>query len=256
MIAINNLTAYYGKSPIIDRFSININSGDIFGVTGTNGAGKTSLLRIIAGINDDVRYNKDSIKYSIDNPRVSYVHQDFQKGLLPWFGMYKNIALPLIVKGTHSEEECIKKAKELCDEFNFKTEHQEVYKLSGGQKQKIALLRSIITNPDLLLLDEPFSAVDTLQHGAELRYNFLSYLTKNKITTLFISHDSKELTYFATKILFCYRDTSNSEDNQTMTYENVELEKRENRKTILQEDDDLDAIIETLNIYFKKYHNE
>ena len=257
MIKISDLTAFYGKNPIIENFSIEIERGDILGVTGTNGAGKTSLLKMIAGINKEVRHNPNSIVYSNGKPSVSYVHQDYQKALFPWFDVHKNIAMPLIIQNNKTEEECIKQAKQLCDEFNFKTEYPEIYRLSGGQKQKIALLRSIINKPEILLLDEPFSAVDTLQHGAELRFNFLNYLVNHKITTLFISHDSKELTYFATKILFCYRDTSNKEINQTMAYDLVKLLPRNNRKTILQEDNELDAIIEgDLGTYFKKYHNK
>jgi ABC-type nitrate/sulfonate/bicarbonate transport system ATPase subunit len=248
MIEVKNLTAYYGKTPIIRDFSLYLDKGDILGVTGTNGAGKTSLIKILAGINDEVKYDKNNIVYTNTNPKVSYVHQDFQKGLLPWFSVYKNIALPLIIEGNHNEKDCVIKAKEL----------QEIYKSSGGQKQRIAILRALIKKPDILLMDEPFSAIHTLPEKTELdfRYNVLKYLTNNKITTLFISHDSKELTYLSTKILFCYRDTTNEKNNQPMHSDYVTLVKRNNRKSIFEEDNELDALIEgELSEYFLKYHN-
>lgn len=153
-----------------------IESGKIYGISGGNGIGKTSLLKILSQVNESIKYNSSSIKFE-ENTSKGYVHQDYSKSILQWFNVYRNIGLPLEILGTDSDQ-AIVKAKQLCNDFGFAPESENPNELSGGEKQILILLRAIIDKPKLLLLDEPFSAINNLELGTVFRMKYLKFLKK------------------------------------------------------------------------------
>jgi NitT/TauT family transport system ATP-binding protein len=158
---------------------------------GSNGSGKTTLLNIIAGIIKSDEGEILSEGFSDDSPKVGYVWQNFKDSLLPWFTVEDNIAFP-IRASEGSWESGRELARKLLGSFlpdvapNAKT-----YQLSGGQQQMVSLLRAVVLQPDVLLLDEPFSSLD--QHRS---WNTALYVqtiwTQQPIPILFVSHDVDE----------------------------------------------------------------
>lgn len=204
-IRLNNITKSFRSKngeikPIFTDLTLCIDQPDFITIIGPNGCGKSTLLNLISGI-DKVDAGTITISNGEMNAsKIGYVWQDYRASLLPWLNVFKNIEFPLLL-GNLDKEERIKKVNDLLNEFNISFKPaDEVYKLSGGQQQLICLLRSIVSNPTLLLCDEPFSALDQSS-----RWNMAFYLErlwlKKKIPVLFVSHDIDETILLSSKIM-------------------------------------------------------
>ncbi len=167
---------------------------------GENGCGKTSLLNIIAGIimsdYGEIKFNKKPI----NSLKISFVFQDYRNSLFPWLKVKDNISFPLKLRGIDKktrDNEVIK----ICEKFgqNFNLESFP-YELSGGQQQFISLLRGLIINPEIYLLDEPFSSLD-YQTTLSMLEKLAEIWQKTKITTLFISHEIDEAIFLSQRII-------------------------------------------------------
>lgn len=200
-IEINNLSYQIGDFSM-KKFSITINKGEYFVLTGKNGSGKTTLIKLIAGICQPI---EGTIKINgIDMTNVppwkraiGYLPQD---GLLfPNRTVQKNIQFGLEVRGAGSDEinSQVDKVVEMLDLSNLLKRKPQG--LSGGEKQKVCLARALACNPDVLLLDEPVSAID---EKAKIIYcHKLKFLQKElKITTLHVSHNSLETEFLADRV--------------------------------------------------------
>lgn len=190
MIEIKNLDKKYlcngNNKSLFSGFTLLVKKGEKIGLFAPNGAGKTTLMNILAGV------DKDFVgTVSIGGKRTSYMHQDPNATLAPWFTCEKNILLVRgyhhlnIGKGKRFLRELIKELK-----INFSLD-QYPFTLSGGQRQIVALLRALIFEPDVLLLDEPFSSLDV-----EKRMAVIEFLTKhltNNLTVVICSHRGDEV---------------------------------------------------------------
>lgn len=202
MIDIKDLSVKYkGKKQevlALDKINISIGQGDIFTIIGPSGCGKSTLLHVLSGIIKDydgsVLINGNQV--NPEKQRIGLILQDY--GLLPWKNVYENIMLGLKIK----------RDPEVLDEFNHYILKQlglenllERYpkELSGGQKQRVAIARAFIMKPDLLLMDEPFSALDAITRE-EMQELFLSIWKKYSVTTVFITHSVDEALYLGSKI--------------------------------------------------------
>jgi NitT/TauT family transport system ATP-binding protein len=210
MIKIDNIKKAWGNNGsekiVFDGFSLQVSKGDFVAIIGKNGTGKTTLFNIVAAL--DKNYSgevtvNDSKKY-----RVGYVFQNYRQSLFPWLNVFQNIAYPLRLEGKNNEE-CQKIIDKLCQEFNIKVDFKKYpYELSGGQQQIVSTLRALVFKPDILLLDEPFSAVDydsTLSLINLLQQVWL----KTGVTVLLISHDIDEAIILAKKIYVLQEDPNN-----------------------------------------------
>jgi NitT/TauT family transport system ATP-binding protein len=174
------------KNVIFSSFNFSANSGEVIGLFGPNGAGKTTLLNILSGV--DINFRGQKIN---DGKRVAYMHQDSSATLAPWFSCEKNILLARefynldIEKGKNL-------LKNLCDELriNFSLK-QYPFSLSGGQRQIITLMRALIVEPDILFLDEPFSALDVEKREDVQRV--LSQHFSKDMTAIICSHRGDEV---------------------------------------------------------------
>lgn len=184
----------------LKNFNLKVFPGEFVSIIGPSGCGKTTLFNIIAGVEEQT-LGTISLDGNIENSRrgkFGYMFQD--PLLLPWRTIKENLILGLDIKKV-SKEIAFKKALSLLKEFNLeKYEDQYPLVLSGGMKQKVSLLRTLLFNDSFLLLDEPFGALDQItRHSLQLWLK--QVLKKFKTTTLFITHDIREAKLLSDRII-------------------------------------------------------
>lgn len=213
ILKIENIEKYYGnKSNItkaIDNISFSVEKGEYVAIMGASGSGKTTLLNCISTIDrvssghiyvgrDDITKLRGNQLNRFRREELGFIFQDFN--LLDTLTAYENIALALSIQNTSAKkiDEKIKKiAKELAIEEVL---NKYPYQMSGGQKQRVASARAIITNPKLILADEPTGALDS--KSAKLLLESLKHLNEElSATILMVTHDSFTASY-AGRILF------------------------------------------------------
>lgn len=190
MLSIENLEVKYGNTVALSDFSLTIKKGDIYSLIGPSGCGKSTLLKVLCGI---IKYYDGQIRFddkafSNKDIAIGYVPQHY--GLLEWKTVKENIFLPYRLNATKMVNEG--EVSEIINSLEI-DDLQDRYpsQLSGGQKQRVALARAFISKPDILLMDEPFSSLDTFTSEASQRL-FLRLWEKYKVTTLFITHNIHE----------------------------------------------------------------
>ncbi|NLZ34988.1 MAG: ABC transporter ATP-binding protein [Clostridiales bacterium] len=206
MIQIRNLSVFYEskneKVKALGPINIDIESEDICAIIGPSGCGKTTLLKVLAGIikkyEGEVLLNSEKLNPHIHN--IGLIPQNF--GLLPWKTVEKNCILPLKIKKINTKD------KEIQDKMDAMMKRLGIYdlknryprELSGGQKQRVSIVRSFLSKPDLLLMDEPFSALDAIirEEAQEL---FLEIWNENKNNTFIVTHSIDEALYMGRKII-------------------------------------------------------
>ena len=198
-LILKNLTKSFGEFNAVDDLSLVIPKGSFFALLGPSGCGKTTLLKIIAGL-----LSPDSGEVIINNSRITkpgpdraFVFQDF--ALMPWASVIKNVAFGLELKGINkSEREDI--AKKYISEVGLNGfENNFPHELSGGMKQRVGLARALSVNAEILLMDEPFSAVDE-QTRRRLQEDLLELIKKEKKTFIFVTHSIEEAVYVSDQI--------------------------------------------------------
>ena len=195
MISIQNLTVKYAQHVVLDNFSLNLDRGKIYALIGTSGSGKSTLLKVLCGI---LKEDSGAIVYDdvASDLSIGYVPQLY--GLLDWKTVKDNIYLPLKLKHAKTdanEINTILQSLEIADLLN-----RYPKELSGGQRQRVALARAFISRPDLLLMDEPFSALDAFTSQASQKL-FLKLWKTYQVTTLFITHNIHEAATLGQQIL-------------------------------------------------------
>ena len=193
-ILIENISKKFGGTYALKNVNLEINSGSLTALVGPSGSGKSTLLRIISGFEtaDNGRiwlFGNDATKQTIENREIGFVFQNY--ALFPNLTVWENIAFGLKVKkvSTKNITERVKELLELIQLENFADSYP--YQLSGGQRQRIALARAMAIEPKLLLLDEPFGALDP-KVRKDLR-NWLKELHNQiPLTTLLVTHDQQE----------------------------------------------------------------
>ena len=184
---------------IIEDISIELKEGELVSLLGTSGGGKTTLFNVIAGLHEP-----DQGKVYIDGTDVTgqsgHVRYMLQKDLLlPYKTIEDNVSLPLILKGVNKQE-ARTKVRQYFEEFGLSgTEKKYPYQLSGGMRQRAALLRTYMFSSEVALLDEPFSALDTLTKR-DMHKWYLKVMERIKLSTLFITHDIDEAILLSDRI--------------------------------------------------------
>ncbi|MEK7463773.1 MAG: ABC transporter ATP-binding protein [Patescibacteria group bacterium] len=197
-VTVKGLVKRFGKILLFKDFSVEIEPRKITAIFGPNGSGKSTLLNIIAGIT-----TPDKGERTIDKDkefRLSYIFQNYRDSLFPWRTNFENIAFPLEIQGL-SKEEIRKRVEELQTVFEFQFDWNAYpYQLSGGQQQILAFIRALVTRPTLLLIDEPFSALD-YENNLLLRKHLLRYYESYRPTVLIITHNIEEAVHLSHRIL-------------------------------------------------------
>lgn len=208
-ISIYNLSYAYQRSSekikILTSINLEIDRGDFVTIFGPNGSGKTTLLNIIAGFlkpsTGGIRFRRKK-KY-----KISYIFQNYRESLFPWMTVFENIVYPLKVKRV-PKNEIKNKVLAICKKFDINFDlNTYPYLLSGGQQQMIALMRGFIDKPDLILMDEPFAALD-YQTRLMLEVKLQEIWSKSKASIIFVSHDLREAILLAGKLVIFRKNES------------------------------------------------
>lgn len=184
----------------IKDVSFTVNDGEILGIVGPSGCGKTTILSLIAGLlapsYGEILLNGDSDR---KNFKSGYMLQHDQ--LFQWRTIWRNIMLGLEINGKSKDQKTLLFAEELLEKYGL-AEFKKRYpsQLSGGMRQRVALIRTLVTEPELLLLDEPFSALD-FQTRLKVGNDVHSIIKNEGITSIFITHDLSEAISISDKIV-------------------------------------------------------
>ena len=199
-IKVRNISKIFERFPALDGVSIEVREGDLLALLGPSGSGKTTLLRIIAGLefphaNDGkVLFDDQDVTWSSAyERRAGFVFQHY--ALFNHLTIFENIAFGLRVRPRKlrpSESEIRNKVEELLQMVQLPgLEKRFPAQLSGGQRQRIALARALAVEPKILLLDEPFGALDA-KVRKELRKWLREFHDRTGLTTIFVTHDQEE----------------------------------------------------------------
>lgn len=199
VLKVENVSKSFDGEEIIHGISLELKKGEIVSLLGVSGGGKTTLFNIIAGLSlpdkGSVFLNGEEITGKPGN--VSYMLQ--KDLLLPYRTIVDNVALPLLIRGV-KKSEARKQASAYFEEFGLAgTERKYPSQLSGGMRQRAALLRTYLFSEKVALLDEPFSALDMLTKNSVHEW-YLEIMEKIHLSTLFITHDIDEAILLSDRI--------------------------------------------------------
>lgn len=185
---------------VLENIDLEIPKGEFVTVFGPNGSGKTTLLNVVAGLeiaeSGKVIVNGKSPK----DARAGFVFQNYNESLFPWRTVSENIVFPLEIAKIDKEKQQ-KIAEHLLTKVGLlHSKDKFVYELSGGQRQLVSICRAIAYDPDILIMDEPFSALD-YSTTRKMELELLDIWQEKKITTLFVSHDIDEAIFLADKVV-------------------------------------------------------
>ena len=191
----------------LESITLDIYKGEFVTIFGPNGCGKTTLVNIFAGL-----VEADSGKLSSDyghpeDLKKCYVWQNYRDALLPWRPISENISFPLKLAGVPRQTRRMH-VTELMERFGIRLDPDaRTYSLSGGEQQIVSILRGLIIEPEIMLLDEPFSALD-YQMNLKMEAKIMEIWAKTKITTVFVSHDLDQAVLLADRIVLLSRGPS------------------------------------------------
>ena len=224
MLKVKNISFSYQEKPTINTISFELEKGKNMAVIGESGCGKSTLLKLIYGLYDlnkgQIFWNNTEVlgpKYHLipGMDFMKYLAQDFD--LMPFISVAENVGKYLSNFYPEQKKERITellKIVEMTDYANIKAKN-----LSGGQMQRVALARVLALEPEVLLLDEPFSHIDNFRKNS-LRRKLFGYLKEKQITTIFATHDSSDVLSFADDVLVLKDGKIIEEGNPKNIYNN------------------------------------
>lgn len=206
LFSCRNLAIDFGdgatRRRVLDGVDFDVQPGEFLAILGTSGVGKTTLLRILGGLQkpaDGSTVNFES--HDIDGPpeRVVMVFQEYASSLLNWRTVAGNVALP--VEHLLDKQSLRVRIEEVLDLVSLAGRDGDYpWQLSGGMQQRVQLARALVMRPDVLLMDEPFGALDAMTRSS-LQDELLSIQRKTGTTILFITHDIEEAIYLSDRLI-------------------------------------------------------
>ncbi|NDO80514.1 taurine transporter ATP-binding subunit [Citrobacter sp. NCU1] len=200
MLHISHLFADYGGKPALDDISLTLDSGELLVVLGPSGCGKTTLLNLIAGF---VPYQRGSILLGgkpVDGPGADRGVVFQHEGLLPWRNVQDNVGFGLQLAGVEKAQRQ-QVAQEMLKKVGLEGAGTRfIWQLSGGQRQRVGIARALAANPQLLLLDEPFGALDAFTRE-QMQTLLLTLWHETGKKVLLITHDIEEAVFMATELV-------------------------------------------------------
>lgn len=204
LMTIRGLRKTFNDAVVYDDFAVDLPLGQFISIFGPNGCGKSTLINMVSGL---MPMDAGEVLYDgqrISETRISYVFQNYREALFPWLKAIDNIHYPLKVMGIPRKERRDRVEKLLAD-FEVRIDLDAYpYTLSGGQQQAVSILRALVTEPEVLFLDEPFSALD-YEMTMFMREQLQKIFMKTKTTMLLVSHDLDEAIELADKVVLLTR---------------------------------------------------
>ena len=189
---------------MLDHVSLDVDDGEFVVLFGPNACGKTTLLNAIAGL---LPLDAGEIRIGERKPgeaTIAYIFQDYRDTLLPWYTVLENIAYPLRLAGVGRKERK-KRCRDLMAQMEIDLPEQAwPRQLSGGQQQLLAVARALILRPELMLFDEPFSALD-IDSRIQMRAKLQDLSRRSGVTILFVSHELDEALLLADRLAILSR---------------------------------------------------
>lgn len=196
MIKLNNISKSYDNKLVLDNISLQINQGDFIAIVGKSGSGKTTLLNILGGLipfmgeyyfeNESIGILKDKSRFRRDN--IGYIFQRFY--LDNSYSIYENVEVPLIIKKEKDYKEII---LNILDYVGLSDINKSVGKLSGGEAQRVAIARALVTNPKVILADEPTGSLD--EYNKKNIMELFKKLNNDGKTIILVTHDLDDASY-------------------------------------------------------------
>ncbi|EEX2835854.1 taurine ABC transporter ATP-binding subunit [Escherichia albertii] len=200
MLQISHLYADYGGKSVLEDINLTLDSGELLVVLGPSGCGKTTLLNLIAGF---VPYQRGNIQLAgkcVQGPGAERGVVFQNEGLLPWRSVQDNVALGLQLAGVEKAQRQ-EIARQMLKKVGLDgAEKRYIWQLSGGQRQRVGIARALAANPQLLLLDEPFGALDAFTRD-QMQTLLLKLWQGSDRQVLLITHDIEEAVFMATELV-------------------------------------------------------
>lgn len=203
-VTIQNLCKDFAGITLYKNFNLDIKKGKIVSVFGPNGCGKSTLINMVAGL---MKMDAGQVLFdgkTLEQTKIGYVFQNYRDALFPWMTAWDNIAYPLKRMGMNKEQ-VKSRVEELINLFEIKFSlNQYPYELSGGQQQTTSIMRALACEPEVLFLDEPFSALD-FEMTLFIREKLQETNIKTGVTMVIVSHDLEDAVFLADQILLLTR---------------------------------------------------
>lgn len=248
MLKIENVSKRYGKKLVVDNISIELDKPEVFGLLGTNGAGKTTTIRMLLGI---LKKDSGTITWNgseVDRKKVNFGYLPEERGVYPKVKIIDQLKYFAELKGMDKDE-----ALKSIEKWSKKLKVEEYLempaeKLSKGNKQKIQFMTAVIHDPELIVLDEPFSGLDPV--NTEILKNIIIELVKKGKYIIMSAHEMHTIEEFCTNILIINKGKTVLKGN----IKDIKKTYPANRVTI-ETEEDIAEIIETQNLKIENSHN-
>lgn len=195
-ITVRGLSKAFAGQALYERFDLDLPRGKVTTFFGPNGCGKSTLINMICGLipvdSGEVLFDGKTLRETV----VGYVFQNYRDALFPWLRARENILYPLKI-ARWSKADAQRRVDELVAEFDVQFDLRRYpWELSGGQQQLVSIMRALAPRPEVIFLDEPFSALD-YEATLSIRDKLQSVFQRSAVTTVVVSHDLEEAVYLA-----------------------------------------------------------
>jgi NitT/TauT family transport system ATP-binding protein len=214
-LQIDSISKHYGNGPdrrdILNSVSFSVERGSFVSVIGPSGCGKSTLLQIISGLqsSDAGQVRLGSNVITAPPFDMIYLFQQYNKSILPWKTALGNVQFGMQSRQRWTKREIEQRSREWLSLVGLEgCADQYPRELSGGMQQRVAIARALACEPDVLLMDEPFSAVDAMTRG-QLQDLVLELWAKLGLTVLFVTHDIEEAVYLSSRVIVLNRAPRN-----------------------------------------------
>ncbi len=201
-LSIRNLAVRFGARAILGAIDLDVRAREFLCIVGSSGSGKTTLLRVLAGLASlaEGKVLFEGAEISGPSRDRAIIFQDYSKALLPWRTVRGNVALSLEARNVPAKEQDAIVDALLAKMGLSPSRNQFPGQLSGGMQQRVQIARCLAQDPKLLLMDEPFGALDAMTRQA-LQDEILQLAAEKQITTVFITHDLEEAIYLGDRVV-------------------------------------------------------
>lgn len=195
-ITVRGLTKLFGGQALYDNFDLDLPRGKVSSFFGPNGCGKSTLINMICGLTrpdaGEVLFDGKTRRETV----IGYVFQNYREALFPWKRAIDNIKYPLRI-ARWTEADMARRVEELVADFAIPFDlHRYPWEFSGGQQQLISIMRALAPRPEVIFLDEPFSALD-YEATLSIRDKLQEVFQKSAVTTVMVSHDLEDAVYIS-----------------------------------------------------------